>query len=276
MSRCLAVFLGLFAYGAMAAEPVGTPVSFLACPIARDTGPEVDLCFFTEHDGKRYALTNPPDFGSPQLKHRVLVEGRVKDGPTACGGTVLEGRVSVMTELDASCNTVVPFDNVIKGVAGGVFNSGSPQQRAYAQDLAQRAAQDPVLSLEPAILDPPATPKAAPPFLVRNLLVIYPFDSDRGPGPDMLKLKDLVDYALTAKAKRVEVIGYRADSRLSDGTELSERGTLAKDRAQKVAEIIAALGYNKKLVNVRWEDGAIPGKGDEDWRNRKVEVTVTP
>src|ERR1700726_2388765 len=80
---------------ASAAEPApGTAISFLACPIARDTGPDTDLCFFAEHDGTRYALVNPPDWGVPQLKHRVLVEGHVKEGASSCGAVGIEGRAS--------------------------------------------------------------------------------------------------------------------------------------------------------------------------------------
>ncbi len=123
---CMSVVLA--ATVAWGAEPPGTPVSFVACPIARDTGPDTDLCFIAEHDGNRYALVNPPDWGVPQLRHRVLVEGRVTQG-SFCGATVIEGRASVLPDIDDSCNVLLPFDGVIKGIAGGVFNSGSPSGR---------------------------------------------------------------------------------------------------------------------------------------------------
>jgi outer membrane protein OmpA-like peptidoglycan-associated protein len=264
------------AVGALAAEPPGTPVSFLACPVARDTGPDTDVCFFAEYKGDRYALLNPPDWGVPQLKHRVLVEGHVKEGPPECGATPIEGRASVMTEIDETCNVIVPFDNVIKGVAGGVFNRGTPEQRAYAENLARRAALDPRLSIEPVILDPPRTPPPAPPFNSRTLVITYPFDSDRGPGPDMMKLKELADYALAAKARRVDVIGYRATSRLSDGSEVTEKPAMAEARAKKIAAILDGLGMATRIIDVHWDARAIAGTGDGDWRNRKVEVTVAP
>ena len=269
------VFVAVVA--AWGAEPsAGTPVSFLACPVARDTGPDTDLCFFAEHDGNRYALVNPPDFGMPQLKHRVLVEGRIKEGAPYCGAIAIDGRASVMTEIDDTCNTIVPFDGVIKGTAGGVFNSGTPEQRAFAQDLARRAALDPKLSVEPAILDPPPAAAPTPPFEVRRLVINYPFDSDRGPGPDMVKLKNLVEYARAARAKRVDIVGYRAVSRLADGSELTERASIAEARARKIVTIMNALGMDATSARVRWEANAIAGTGDGDWRNRKVEVTVSP
>jgi hypothetical protein len=30
------------------------------------------------------------------------------------------------------------------------------------------------------------------------------------------------------------------------------------------------------VTHVSWNGGAIAGTGDEDWRNRKVEIAVTP
>jgi outer membrane protein OmpA-like peptidoglycan-associated protein len=259
-----------------AAPPAGTRVNFVACPVARDTGPDTDLCFFAEHDGVRYALANPPDWGVPQLKHRVLVEGRVKEGPPVCGAIAIEGRASVLTEIDESCSVIIPFDGVVKGEPGGVFTRGTPQQRAFAEDLARRSAADPKLSLEPAILDPPPSPMPTPPFEARELVIAYPFNSDRGSGPDMLKLKDLAGYAKIAKARSVRVVGYRAISRLSDGGEMTEGAGIAQARATKVAAILGALGVDAKVIHVSWNGSAIEGTGDDDWRNRKVEIEVTP
>jgi outer membrane protein OmpA-like peptidoglycan-associated protein len=260
---------------ALAAEPPGASVSFVACPIARDTGPDTDLCFIAELSGTRYALVNPPDWGVPQLKHRVLVEGRVLAGEF-CGAKRIEGRASVLPDIDESCNVVLPFDGVVKGTAGGVFNSGSPEQRAYAEDLARQAALDPSLSIQPAILDQPPLPSPRPPYEPRTLTITYPFDSDRGPGPDMIKLKELAVYANAAHAKRIEVVGYRATSRPSNGSEMVERSSLAEARARKVAGIVRALGVPENTIRLRWESKPIPGKGDLDWQNRKVEVSVTP
>jgi hypothetical protein len=276
MSRRL-VWLSLVTVVAAAAEPpAGSYVSFLACPIARDTGPVTDLCFLAEHNGEQYVLANPPDWGVPQLHHRVLVEGVVKDGPLICGARPFEGRASVMSELAPECDTVLPYDEVVKGTAGGVFNSGSPAQRAHAEELLRRMQSEPRASIEPAILDPPPPPVPVPPFEVRTLTVIYPFASTRGSGPDMVKLRDLAAYAGIAKARRVSVTGYRAVSHLEDGSELTEPSDLARARAEKIAGILTRLGVNARLMHVRWEETAIPGSGKEDWRNRKAEISIEP
>jgi outer membrane protein OmpA-like peptidoglycan-associated protein len=274
--KTTAAFCIALATVAAADSPASHYVSFLACPIVRDTGPDTDVCFFTEHDGQRYALVNPPDWGVPQLHHRVLVEGMVKDGRPVCGASPLEGRASVMPEIAAECGVIMPFDEVVKGVAGGVFNNGSPQQRAYAQDLAQRAAKDPRLSIEPAILDPPEAPPAVAPFEVRKLTLIYPFGSTRAAGPDMVKLRDLAGFSRLAAAHRLSITGYQGVSLLSDGTRLEEPPELARNRAQKIAAIFARLGVTQKIMSVNWEAQPIAGTGTDDWRNRKVEISVEP
>ena len=85
--------------------------NFVSCPIVRDT-PSVP-CWLAEYDGELYFLTLQTDVSAPVtppwLGHRVLVEGTVaRDRPRICGGVVLEPVVlSVLPELDASCNTPV-------------------------------------------------------------------------------------------------------------------------------------------------------------------------
>jgi hypothetical protein len=251
---------------AAAAPAVGAYVSFIACPIARDTGPDTDLCFLAEHQGERYALTNPADFGNPQLKHRVLVEGRVVEG-SACGATRLDGRVSIFTELDPACDQVLPFDGAVRGVAGGVFNSGTPEQRARAQDLARRAEADPSLSIQPVMPDPP------PPAPVRSLTVLFPFNSDRGSGPDMLSLTALVAVA-KAGIDPVEIFAARGASKLSDGTVLTEQAGMGRRRAEKLAAILSGLGVDPARLRVRWDDVAPAPSGADDWRLRRAEIRL--
>jgi outer membrane protein OmpA-like peptidoglycan-associated protein len=250
--------------------------SFVTCPVARDAGPDADVCFLADYQGTSIALENPTDWGAPELQHRVLVEGIIKEEAGTCGALKFEGRASVLPELAPECSVILPYDGSFKGVAGGVFNRGSPAQKAYAQALADRIATDPAASIEPAILDPPVPSPPAPPFLRRQLVIMYPFESTRGSGPDMAKLHQLADYAQLSKASRVEIAGYRAVSKLSDGTSMTERQELARLRAQLVAAVMTRLGVDARILSTRWESDAIAGTGHEDWRNRKVEITVTP
>jgi len=268
---CASTFLLTFA-----AEAQDREVSFIACPIARDAGPDADLCFVAEYQGKLIALVNPPDWGNPQLLHRVLIEGVMENEPGTCGALKFDGRASVLTEVSRECDDVLPYDRSFKGVAGGVFNNGSAAERGYAQALAARVARDPAASIEPAIIDPPPMRPPMPPFGPRQLVITYPFDSTRGSGPDMVKLRELAEYSRISKATHVEIVGYRAVSRLSDGSTMTEQPELAQLRAQKIAHIMIRLGVDARTVSVRWRDEAVAGSTHADWRNRKVEVTVTP
>jgi outer membrane protein OmpA-like peptidoglycan-associated protein len=254
--------------------PVGTALHFVACPIARDTGPDTDLCFFAEYAGERYALVNPPDWGNPQLLHRVLVEARVANGPLICGATPLDARISVLPELDPSCNTVLPFDGAVVGRPGGIFNSGTEEQRAAALELARRVAADPALSLVPVMRES-SYPQAQPPFKAESLTIYYPFESDRATDADMRELLRLRDIARAVPA-RVEVTGYRGASRLSDGTVLVERTEMAKQRAQKITGILEGLGVAAAQIEITWVDAPQAGTGQDDWRNRRIELSVQP
>ena len=261
--------------GACLAADTGQAISFLACPIARDTGPDTDICFVAEHAGRRYALINPNDYGNPQLKHRVLVEGRVKDGPQVCGATPIEGRVSVIWEVDHSCDQILPFDASFKGVAGGVFNSGTPEQRARARELARRAELDPSLSVLPANPEPPPPVAPQPPFTTQTLTVYYPFDSDRGSGPDMNTLWRLAELAKASNA-RIEVVGTRGASRLSSGQVMTEKPGMAQRRAEKIASILEGLGVDRSTVRATWKEAPPRPTGVDDWKSRRIEMTVRP
>src|SRR5690606_4509424 len=106
--------IALGASSAVSAAPAsGEHISFVSCPIVRDT--RSVPCWLSEYDGETYYLTIQSDVSAevqpPMLGHQVLVEGVVSDAAPICGGIVLEPvRLSVMPELDANCNTMLPAD----------------------------------------------------------------------------------------------------------------------------------------------------------------------
>ena len=259
---------------ASAAPPVGEPVNFVACPIARDTGPDTDVCFFAEYEGERYALRNPTDWGNPQLLHKVLVEARVADGAPVCGATPLDARISILPEVDAACNTIIPFDGAVRGAPGGIFNRGTAEQRAAARELARRAAAEPALSLVP-VMPESSYPSPVPPFTAETLTVYYPFGSDRATDADMLELLRLTEIANAVPA-RVEVTGYRGASRLTNGSTLSEHSEMARQRAEKIVAILHGLGVDPNQIEVDWVSAAGGNSGQDDWRSRRIELRVTP
>lgn len=276
LSVATSLFACFVAAAAAAAPAVGAAVSFVTCPVARDTGPDTDLCFVAEHEGVVYALSNPTDWGSPQLKHKVLVEGVVRDAPAACGGMPLDGRVSVLPEVDNACDRILPFDGAIRGTAGGVFNSGPPEQRARFVALAARAQGDePALSVQPVAADPPPPPRPAPPFEPKTFTVYYPFDSDRGSGPDMIEIVNLTRYAVASNSQ-VHLVSRQGASRLSNGETIAEPPGTAQRRAVKLAEVIVGLGLPKNALTSQTIEFVSTPKGVEDWRERRIEVVVTP
>ena len=107
-----------FRLGAAAAAPAaGERLSFVSCPIVRDTS--TVPCWLAEYEGETYFLTLQTDVSAPVnppwLGHQVLVEGVVSDEPGICGGRVLKPvTLSVMQELDGSCNTVLPAEERYK------------------------------------------------------------------------------------------------------------------------------------------------------------------
>ena len=107
----LAAWVAVVAAPLNAEEAPAERRNFVACPIVRDTASVP--CWLAEHEGELYFLTLQTDVSAPVtppwLGHRVLVEGSVAaERPRICGGIVLEPVVlSVLPELDASCNTAV-------------------------------------------------------------------------------------------------------------------------------------------------------------------------
>src|SRR5438105_2037742 len=95
------------------AAAMGQERSFVSCPVVRDT--KTVPCFLAEYEGELYYLGIQQDitseFHPPQLKHQVLVEGRIAEGPRVCGGIPLQPvSVSVLKEVNLACNTLLPAE----------------------------------------------------------------------------------------------------------------------------------------------------------------------
>lgn len=264
-ARALAALACLATLGAGAAPQ---SVAFLACPIAQDTGPQTDMCFFAEYEGRRYALTNPNDYGNPQLGHRVLVEGVVTDEPARCGGIVLDGRVSVMTELSPECDRIEPFSPE----GAGPMRAETAEQAQRRREELDAIARDPARSLRPHRLSAPAPISVAP---GRPVIIYYPFDSDRSSGPDAERMVQLAALARTMPAAMVHVRAARGATLLDSGEVLVERADMAARRADKVAAILVGLGAPADRVRAESVDEPRAPTGREDWASRFVEITVT-
>lgn len=246
-----------------AAEAAQTRKVFVTCPIVRNT--EVP-CWLGRDAGTLYYIGSQGDLTSsfypPQLQHRMLVEGEVRDGPAVCGGVPLDHvKVSVLPDLDPACNVMLPaeaYDTppVDRGVGPSGVRGGQP----------------------PPPRERPAPEGFAPPFTVREFTAPFNADTERLWGPAQAALSDAVRYAAAAKASTVVITGNRAAIRLSNGTDYVERDDIAERRAQAVATAVRRLGLPPSTqVKVQWDNHAnAPDGSPHDDINRRVTLKVTP
>jgi hypothetical protein len=250
----LAMFPALVAAG----PKPGERLSFVSCPIVRDT--RSVPCWLSEHAGELYYLTIQSDVSAevqpPMLGHQVLVEGVVSDAPRICGGVLLSSvRLSVMPERDANCSTMLPADDRYTidfnprppGPSGG--------RLAFAPD--------------------PAAAKPSAKYEGRQTIEIY-FDFDKGVSfRHPADLVSVLDRARAIGAKAGSVTGMRGAHRLTDGTLLQESPGIAQRRAEEVAHLLEGAGLSMPL-EIRSADGVSEADGVEDWRSRRVTVVLEP
>jgi hypothetical protein len=234
-----------------------TRLNFVSCPIVRDTA--TVPCWLTEHDGELYYMGIQTDvsaeFHPPYLGHKVLVEAVVSDKPPICGGVVLEPiKISVMPELDGSCNTMLPAED------------------RYTIDFNPRPPGPSGGRL--AFARPPADEPLRPPYEAREFELT--FDFDRSISFNHARpMSRIADYAKDIGASRIEVEGRRGATLLSDGSLLVESAGIAKRRAEEVAELLGGLGLDADIA-LDFSSEPVPADGIEDWRSRSVRVRVVP
>jgi dienelactone hydrolase len=261
MKPSMRILIGLgflVSLGAVAAPPPGTRLSFVSCPVVRDT--RSVPCWTSDYQGDSYYLTIQSDVSAavqpPLLGHRVLVEGIVSDKPQICGGIVLEPvRLSVMPELDANCNTVLPVDEryVID------FNPRPPGPSGG------RLAFDPGPGA--------ASPTPAPPVGDQEIPIYFDFDravSFRH--PDVLL--NIIKVAGQVKATRMKITGIRGAHRLSDGSVLQESASIGRKRAEEVAALLKGAGLTLE-ADIDWRDAVDEADGVDDWQSRRATVELT-
>ena len=255
MHRSL-ISVALLSLSTIAAAESPKYLSFVSCPIVRDT--KSVPCWLSEYEGETYFLTIQTDVSAPVnppwLGHRVLVEGVLSDEPNICGGRVLKPvTLSVMPALDASCNTMLPAEDRYElnfepprppGPSGGRLAFSYPN-------------------------DPPAKPGDGP----KDFTIEYDFDGlvvFRHPRT----LGAILDFARESQARRIEITGYRGASLLSNGEKLIEAADIGQRRAEQVAELLKGAGLTDVEYRVRWHDKPAKPNGRTDPKSRRVEVTV--
>lgn len=234
---------------AQAVKP-GDHVSFIACPILRTTE---FPCWMARSGGELYFVgvqdTTAAVFKPPEFQHQMLVEGEVAAGDRICGGVPLKNvTVSVRTELDPTCNIIIPAE----GYASPPHNRGAGPASIQQKE-------------RPPALDP------KPPFTAQDFHVQYLFEREHPWILEGRQIEAAMRYALASHASRIEVVGYRGAAKLSDGTIVEEPAGMARWRAELVAEALRDLHVEGEY-SVKWKD-EVAGYALAD---RRVDIRVIP
>jgi hypothetical protein len=244
---------------AVAAAPApGSRLSFVSCPIVRDTS--TVPCWLSEYEGETYFLTLQTDVSAPVnppwLGHKVLVEGVVSDEPSICGGRVLKPvTLSVLPELDRSCNTMLPAEER--------YNLTFEPPRPPGPSRGRLAFGDPT----------PRNATAAAADAKHVFTLRYEFD-----GMVVFRhaqiLQQILDAAKAGHATEVKVTAWRSASRLSNGTVMKERENIDRQRAEQIRELLKGAGLTNVTYTLEWKDLAKKPNGADDVANRRAEVIV--
>jgi len=266
MIRLAAFALGVFSIATAALAETAKPAdagkqtkraNFVACPLVRNT---YVPCWLAQKDGELYYLGPQGDLGAPfhppQLKHRALVEGVVSDEPRICGGIVLKPvRVSVLPEIDESCNTILPADGY----------PDPPHHRTPGPSNSEREERP-----------RPARDVADAPLAPRNFDVPFAFDVGQHLySRDSQIVSNAARHAAAAKASKVEIIGYRGGALLSNGERLMEREDVGSLRAEMIRNMLLHAGVAQSTLQVRSMAAEEPD-GIDDFQLRRATIVVTP
>lgn len=232
--------------------------NFVTCPIVRDTASVP--CWLAEYNGELYFLTLQTDVSAPvnppSLGHQVLVEGTVSSEPRICGGIVLNPVHLSVLERDASCNTMLPAEERYNLTFEPPRPPGPSKGRLAFDNAAPAAA--------------PAPAVAGP---TREFVVSYPFDGLIG-FTHAGALTGILNFARTANAREIEIVGHRGAVRLSNGQTIVEESTIGKKRAEQIAMLLQGANLKGPSYKVSWREEAAAADGVDDHLSRRVVVTV--
>ncbi len=256
-ARLPSLLLAVIVTSAIAAPKPGDRLSFVSCPMVRDT--RTVPCWLAEYGGETWFLTLQTDVSAPVnppwLGHRVLVEGVVSDEPAICGGRVIKPvTLSVLPELDASCNTVLPAEER--------YDLTFEPPRPPGPSRGRLAFGDPTMRND-----------APPPGADLRYSLAFEFDGMVA-FRHAQTLQKIFDSARATNATEVRITGYRAASRLTDGTVMRERERIAHERAEQMRELLRGAGLTSVRYTLQFRDVSRRPDGVSDAANRRAEITL--
>ncbi len=238
------------------AQEAGELVSFVSCPVYRDTDQgRKSGCWLTTDaaSGQQWDVSHSPY--KPNWDYAIFVEGRVsEEGEDACGAPVLEPvRTSRLLDIDCTRH-MIPAE----GYPGRFFIA--PER--YITPLARR----------------PEAPEG--PFEERTFYAFFEFDRDFlvYQYSDFI-VQQAAYWIEAAQPRRLVVTGYAATDPITvSGVELAESPEIAQARAENVALTLSRLLPGMEIVT-RWETGSQPmDLSDADTipgqSQRRVEIKV--
>jgi hypothetical protein len=234
---------------------VGTAVSFVACPVYRDTNNgRKSGCWLASDpaSGLRYEIAQSRT--KPQIGREVLIEGRTSSGDEVCGAPLLSPtHVSV---LETPCT---PFSLPAEGFPG----------RRFA--VSPAAVLPPTDTERPPITGPFTAHDWAIEFAFRSAFLQYQYSE--------VILDEIARTVAAGHPKRVRVIGYAVtDPLVISGHTLAEPRELARQRAEMVALALERLGVARPPMQVSWSNNpkaAAIEDGLPEPSRRRVEIHLT-
>lgn len=249
----VAIVLGLVA----TASDAAAPISFVACPVYRDTNDgRKSGCWLADDpvSGVRYDVTAAPT--KPDWNRAVLVEGWIAPGAAdLCGGKVIEPvRVSV---LDRPCT----------------------RHQLPAQGFKGRRFALPERNVRP-LYEPGKSP--ARPFQPARFTVPFDFGKDFV----VYQLADYyldqaLEYAIAVAPARVNIHGSaQARLRTVSGIALIEPAGLARSRAKRIKRAFLLRGIPERALHIVPAAGPpyVPAAFDgvTSAYERRVDIEVIP
>lgn len=229
---------------------------FIGCPVYRDTDAgRKSGCWLVDDasTGTRYDVTGGRL--KPILGQMILVEGAVsQQDPKLCGGIILEP-VSVSV-LPQTCKPhMIPAE-------------GHPGRR---------------FALPANVMQPSSVPRVLPPppYEPREYSILFELNSDFLVYQySETIIESAVLYTKASKPRRVLISGYAATKPIEvSGQTIREELTIARARAEMVAEAFRRLGVPANVLKLEWKSDAGTARADDgltDAARRRVEIRIEP